>query len=70
MEKSDRCLVCKRIANIKVDSNPFFITELKTGYVVVGDYQFYKGYTLFLCKKHITELHYLPPKFASLYLRE
>lgn len=28
-----------------------------TGYVVLGDSQFYRGYTLFLAKEHTHELH-------------
>jgi diadenosine tetraphosphate (Ap4A) HIT family hydrolase len=36
-----------------------FVKELETGYVVIGDNQHFKGYTLFLCKKHKTELFQL-----------
>lgn len=68
--KKGNCFICQRIESIKKNNNPFFVMELKTGYVVLGDYQFYRGYTLFLCKKHVTELHQLPSKLASLYLSE
>ena len=27
--------------------NPYFVMELKTGFVVIGDHQYFKGYTLF-----------------------
>lgn len=64
------CLICNRIKLIKQDKNPYFVAELKTGYVVMGDYQFFKGYTLFLCKKHRSELHELPPAFRRQYLLE
>ena len=47
------CLVCDRIKMIKDNINPWFVKELKTGYVVIGDNQHFKGYTLFLCKEHI-----------------
>ena len=53
------CLICIRISQIKESSNPYFVRELKTGYVVLGDFQFYKGYTLFLSKIHVEELHKL-----------
>ena len=46
------CLICKRIKMIKNNENPYFVKELETGYVVLGDHQRFKGYTLFLCKKH------------------
>ena len=64
------CLVCDRISQIKEGANPYFVAELETGYVVIGDYQFYKGYTLFLCKEHKTELHQLDPEFRIQFLRE
>lgn len=64
------CAVCKRIEQIKQGHNPYFVRELETGYVVIGDYQRIKGYTLFLCKQHATELHFLEPEFRIRFLRE
>ncbi|MDD2483055.1 MAG: HIT family protein [Candidatus Shapirobacteria bacterium] len=64
------CFVCDRIELIKENKNPYFVKEMKTGYVVIGDYQFYKGYTLFICKEHKKELHELEPKFRKLFLEE
>ena len=64
------CVVCERIELIKNDKNPFFVRELKTGYVVLGDIQRFKGYTLFLCKEHATELHFLNKDFRSVFLEE
>ncbi len=58
------CMVCERIARIKQGKNPYFVRELETGYVVLGDYQRFKGYTLFLCKEHATELHFLENGFT------
>lgn len=66
----DNCLICERINQIKSGTNPYFVLELNTGYVVLGDFQFFKGYTLFLCKKHCNELHKLEPKFRWQYLKE
>ena len=51
------CLICERIELIKQGRNPHFVKEFETGYVVIGDGQYFKGYTLFLVKKHVTELH-------------
>ncbi len=64
------CLICKRIEMIKNGVNPYFVKELQTGYVVIGDYQHFFGYTLFLYKEHITELHYLPEDIKNKYLKE
>ena len=64
------CLICSRIQAIKSRMNPYFIAELETGYVVSGDHQFFKGYTLFLCKQHVSELHMLEEKSRLKYLQE
>lgn len=64
------CLICDRIEMIKNGTNPYFVKELDTGYVVIGDNQHFKGYTLFLCKQHKTELFYLDKDFASRFMQE
>lgn len=64
------CLICERIEMIKNGANPYFVKELKTGYVVIGDHQRIKGYSLFLCKEHQTELHFLKPSFRDGFLHE
>ena len=53
------CLICDRIQKIKDKNNPYFVKELKSGYVVIGDNQHFQGYTLFLYKEHKTELFHL-----------
>lgn len=55
---------------IKNGTNPYFVKELKTGYVVLGDHQRFEGYTLFLYKRHITELFMLDPDEKAEFLRE
>ena len=64
------CLICDRIQMIKEGKNPYFVCELETGYVVLGDHQRFRGYTLFLCKEHVTELHQLPYDLKMKYLEE
>ena len=64
------CLICERIELIKQNKNPYFVKELETGYVVIGDHQHFTGYTLFLCKEHVTELHELPCEFRNKHLSE
>lgn len=65
-----RCLVCERIMQIKNNRNKFFVKELKSGYVVLGDYQYYNGYTLLLSKTHTNELHKLPPNEKFQFLKD
>jgi len=55
---------------INNQENQYFVAELETGYVVIGDHQYFRGYTLFLCKEHITELHYLNEDYKAKYLIE
>lgn len=64
------CLICKRIEQIKRKENRYFVKELKTGYVVLGDHQYFKGYTLFLCKQHAVELFDLDQDFGRLFMEE
>ena len=62
------CEMCEMNKNIKDD--PYFIMELETGYVVLGWYQRFKGYTVFNCKEHGPELHNLERNFKIKHLEE
>ena len=64
------CLICERIDLIKQGKNPHFVKELETGYVVIGDGQYFKGYTLFLAKEHVTELHQMEYETKIKFLEE
>ena len=55
---------------IKENANPWFVRELETGYIVIGDNQHFKGYTLFLCKEHNTELFHLDHSTKIKFLEE
>ena len=44
--------------------------ELETGYVVLGDHQHFRGYTLFLCKQHAAELFCLERAVKIKFLEE
>lgn len=69
-DSKKNCLICKRIELIKQGKNPYFIKEFETGYAVLGDYQFFKGYSLLLCKLHKTDLHQLDKEFRQKFLEE
>lgn len=66
------CLICDRIEQIKNGENPYFVKELDTGYVVIGDNQHFHGYTLFLYKSHgtKTELFHLTSAEKMRFLEE
>ncbi|WP_125705697.1 HIT family protein [Lacticaseibacillus daqingensis] len=67
---ADNCLICQRIKMIQSGTNPYFVRALSTGYVVIGDGQYFKGYTLFLAKQHVTELHRMAPEVKLQFLKE
>ncbi len=64
------CEICTRIDDIKNGKHPGFIAELPTGYAVLGDSQFFRGYTLFLCKTPAPDLEDLPRELRFQFLRE
>lgn len=64
------CDICNTIEKSLKGENPYFVKELNTGVVVLGWNQHFYGYTLFLCKKHATELYELDDGFQAEYLRE
>ena len=64
------CGICERIKETKEGKNPFLVKELETGYVVIGDYQHFKGYTLFLYRDHVVELFDLDKGLREKHLYE
>ena len=64
------CGVCERIQMTREGRNPYFVKELETGYVVIGDFQHFKGYTLFIYKEHVVELFDLAPAVRAKHLEE
>ena len=53
---------------IKNGTNPSFVKELETGYVVIGDNQHFYGYTLFLYKTKLLETYLFPGLWLYSYL--
>ena len=64
------CFICDRIKMTKEGKNPFLVKELETGYVVIGDFQHFKGYSLFLYKDHVVELFDLDEETRVRHLME
>lgn len=50
--------------------NKYFVRELPSGYVVMGEFQFYRGYTIFISKTHAVELHEIPQGGRSQFLED
>lgn len=66
----ESCLICGRIELIKKGKNFYFVAETQTGYIVLGDHQFFRGYTLLLYKEHKRELHELETEIRKRFLWE
>jgi diadenosine tetraphosphate (Ap4A) HIT family hydrolase len=64
------CEICARIEDIRAGNHPGFLAELPTGYAVLGDSQFFRGYTIFLCKDAAPDLEDLPRERRFQFLRE
>jgi hypothetical protein len=54
------CDVCERIARTERGQNPFTVARTRTGYVNLADIQYHEGYTIFVAKRCVNELHELP----------
>ena len=67
---SERCDVCERIARTEDGENPFSVARTPTGYVNLADVQYHDGYTIFVAKTCVAELHELPPDDRSAFLEE
>lgn len=64
------CEICARIQDIKSGNHSGFLAELATGYAILGDSQFFRGYTVFWCKRPAPDLEDLPRDFRFQFLRE
>lgn len=66
----DNCEICTRVAQCRAGVHAGLIAELDTGYAVLGDSQFFRGYSVLLCKEPATELDELPHAVRMRYLEE
>jgi diadenosine tetraphosphate (Ap4A) HIT family hydrolase len=64
------CDLCERNARSERGTNPFTVVRTETGYVNLGDCQYYEGYTVFVAKRCVNELHELPETERATYLHE
>ena len=62
------CEICQRIAQIERGEHPGFIAELPSGYAVLGDSQFFRGYCLLLCRQSVADLEELNAEFRAQFL--
>lgn len=65
-----KCTICERIERIKNNANLHFIKEFESGYAVLGDYQYFPGYSVFLSKAHVEDLEELSDNQKGLFFKE
>lgn len=67
----EECTCCRIIRTVMDIEKDYFIAELKTGYAIISNrWQYFKGYSLFICKECVGELHELSPDFRREFLFE
>jgi diadenosine tetraphosphate (Ap4A) HIT family hydrolase len=66
---TEDCEICERIAKF-TPANPYLIAEMETGYAVLADNQYLPGYSIFLAKECVPELHLLLPEVRATFLDE
>ena len=65
-QSNTHCPMCERVALLlQKEGHPFLIHEFQHSVFVVGDHQFFRGYSMLLFKRHIRELHELKPIVQS-----
>ena len=65
------CICCRIIRTLNSDEKDYFIAELNTGYAIISNrWQYFRGYTLFICNECVGELHELSPEFRKQFLFE
>ena len=65
------CEICGFIEAIKGNKLDGFVIELVTGYVMLSRFLWAgMGYTVFICKEHLPELHMLQEDFKMKFLSE
>ncbi|MDF2565792.1 MAG: hypothetical protein K0Q53_2196 [Massilibacillus sp.] len=70
-ESTEDCYVCNWISRIDSNEKKFYIAELQTGYVFLSNkWQYFKGYTFFVSKLHVSELHFMSKEFRQIFLFE
>ena len=63
------CEICRRPEQMTPE-HPYLVAELETGYAVLADNQHIPGYTIFVSKSCVPELHDLSPDIRSRFLDE
>ena len=58
------CGICALIERCRTGEFADFVAELPHSFVILGDAQFYRGYCVVLARRHVSEIHLMPPADA------
>lgn len=54
------CPLCNRVALTKEGKYPYLIHEFKNSYLMLGEHQFFQGYSVLVSKNHYREMTDIP----------
>lgn len=54
------CPLCDRVALTSSKNYPYLIHEFKNSYLMLGEHQFYQGYSVLVSKNHYREMTDIP----------
>jgi diadenosine tetraphosphate (Ap4A) HIT family hydrolase len=62
------CPLCDRVALTQKQNYPYLIHEFKNSYLMLGEHQFFQGYSVLVSKDHYREMTDIPePKRAEIF---
>ncbi len=64
------CLICDRIQSAKNGTNSYVIKEFKHSFFVIGDHQYFKGYSQLILKEHVQDITDLDENIQREYMEE
>ena len=64
------CLLCERINLTKSGTYPYLIHEFKHSYLMLGEHQFFEGYSLLVSKDHFREMTDMPNHIGAEFFQE
>lgn len=64
------CPLCSRITDTKNGQYPYLIHEFKHSYLMLGEHQFFDGYSVLVLKAHYREMTDLPEEMRVEFFQE
>jgi diadenosine tetraphosphate (Ap4A) HIT family hydrolase len=64
------CPLCERLKLLQVSAYPYLIHEFEHSWLLLGEHQFFKGYSVLLSKVHYREVTDMPPEVSAGFFQE